>query len=321
MVRLIEWIRTGLKKRKVKVFLIFLLCASLAWLINKLSQTYTSNTTFNVTYVNIPSEFLLANTPKNELQVRLKAVGFQFLGYHLKPKEIQLDVSKVMHKDDSYYLTSDQIRIQLEAQLNNYSMLTDFDSDIIYFDFTSLETKKVPVKAMLELTYAANHILEGKIVVQPDSIQISGPKSQIDTISVIETDLLKIDDLDNLFSNDVALKLPKQLNGTTYSNDFVRITGNVVKFSELVIQVPVTVINLPPDVKVRTFPEIVEVRCQGTLEHLKELEVIDFEVVADYTNVSSETGNRLSVRLIKYPKTLNNAMIDTNEIEFILRRE
>lgn len=321
MVRLIEWIRTGLKKRKVKVFLIFLLCASLAWLINKLSQTYTSNTTFNVTYVNIPSEFLLANTPKNELQVRLKAVGFQFLGYHLKPKEIQLDVSKVMHKDDSYYLTSDQIRIQLEAQLNNYSMLTDFDSDIIYFDFTSLETKKVPVKAMLELTYAANHILEGKIVVQPDSIQISGPKSQIDTISVIETELLKIDDLDNSFSKDVALKLPKQLNGTTYSNDFVRITGNVVKFSELVIQVPVTVINLPPDVKVRTFPEIVEVRCQGTLEHLKELEVIDFEVVADYTNVTSETGNRLSVRLIKYPKTLNNAMIDTNEIEFILRRE
>tara|TARA_R110000765_G_scaffold401978_3_gene497649 strand:+ start:1564 stop:2529 length:966 start_codon:yes stop_codon:yes gene_type:complete len=321
MVRLIEWIRTGLKKRKVKVFLIFLLCASLAWLINKLSQTYTSNTTFNVTYINIPSDFLLANTPKNELQVRLKAVGFQFLGYHLKPKEIQLDVSKVMHKDDSYYLTSDQIRIQLEAQLNNYSMLTDFDSDIIYFDFTSLETKKVPVKTMLELTYAANHILEGKIVVQPDSIQISGPKSQIDTISVIETELLKIDDLDNSFSKDVALKLPKQLNGTTYSNDFVRITGNVVKFSELVIQVPVTVINLPPDVKVRTFPEIVEVRCQGTLEHLKELEVIDFEVVADYTNVSSETGNRLSVRLIKYPKTLNNAMIDTNEIEFILRRE
>ena len=321
MVRLIEWIRTGLKKRKVKVFLLFLLCASLAWFINKLSQTYTSNTTFIVTYVNIPSEFLLANTPKKELQVRLKAAGFQFLGYHLKPKEIQLDVSKVVHKDDSYYLTSDQIRIQLEAQLNNYSTLTDFDSDVIYFDFTSLKTKKVPVRANVELTFAANHILEGQILSQPDSIQISGPKSQIDTINVIETELLKIDDLNNSFSNDVALKLPKQLNGTTFSNDFVRVIGNVVKFSELVIEVPVTVINLPPDVKVRTFPEIVEVRCQGTLERLKELEAKDFEVVADYSYVSSETGNRLSVRLTQYPKTLNNAMIDTNEIEFILRRE
>ncbi|MEH6771383.1 YbbR-like domain-containing protein [Maribacter arcticus] len=321
MERQLEWIRTGLKKRKVKVFLIFLLCASLAWLINKLSQTYTSNTTFNITYVNIPSEFLLANTPKKELQVRLKAVGFQFLGYHLKAKEIQLDVSKVMHKDESYYLTSDQIRIQLEAQLNNYSTLTDFDSDVIYFDFTSLKSKKVPVRAMIELTFAANHILEGPMLLQPDSIQISGPKSQIDTINVIETELLKIDDLNNSFSNDVALKLPKQLNGITLSNDFVRVIGNVVKFSELVIEVPVTVINLPPGIKVRTFPEIVEVRCQGTLERLKELEAKDFEVVADYSKVSSETGNRLSVRLKQYPKTLNNAMIDTNEIEFILRRE
>ncbi|MEH6618074.1 YbbR-like domain-containing protein [Maribacter arcticus] len=321
MERQLEWIRTGLKKRKVKVFLIFLLCASLAWLINKLSQTYTSNTTFNITYVNIPSEFLLANTPKKELQVRLKAVGFQFLGYHLKAKEIQLDVSKVMHKDESYYLTSDQIRIQLEAQLNNYSTLTDFDSDVIYFDFTSLKSKKVPVRVMIELTFAANHILEGQMLLQPDSIQISGPKSQIDTINVIETELLKIDDLNNSFSNDVALKLPKQLNGITLSNDFVRVIGNVVKFSELVIEVPVTVINLPPGIKVRTFPEIVEVRCQGTLERLKELEAKDFEVVADYSKVSSETGNRLSVRLKQYPKTLNNAMIDTNEIEFILRRE
>ncbi|MEH6776718.1 YbbR-like domain-containing protein [Maribacter arcticus] len=321
MERQLEWIRTGLKKRKVKVFLIFLLCASLAWLINKLSQTYTSNTTFNITYVNIPSEFLLANTPKKELQVRLKAVGFQFLGYHLKAKEIQLDVSKVMHKDESYYLTSDQIRIQLEAQFNNYSTLTDFDSDVIYFDFTSLKSKKVPVRAMIELTFAANHILEGQMLLQPDSIQISGPKSQIDTINVIETELLKIDDLNNSFSNDVALKLPKQLNGITLSNDFVRVIGNVVKFSELVIEVPVTVINLPPGIKVRTFPEIVEVRCQGTLERLKELEAKDFEVVADYSKVSSETGNRLSVRLKQYPKTLNNAMIDTNEIEFILRRE
>ncbi|WP_339653678.1 CdaR family protein [uncultured Maribacter sp.] len=321
MERLLEWIRTGLKKRKVKVFLVFLLCASLAWLINKLSQTYTSNTTFNITYVNIPSEFLLANTPKKELQVRLKAVGFQFLGYQLKPKEIQLDVSKVMHKDDSYYLTSDQIRIQLEAQLNNYSTLTDFDSDVIHFDFTSLKTKKVPVRAMMELTFAANHILEGQILLQPDSILISGPKSQIDTIDIIETELIKIDDLDNSFSKDVALKLPKQLNGTTFSNDFVNVSGNVVKFSELVIEVPVTVINLPPNVEMRTFPEIIEVRCQGTLERLKELEVKDFEVVADYSKISSATGNRLSIRLKKYPKTLNNVMIDTNEIEFILRRE
>lgn len=321
MERLIEWIQTGLKKRKVKVFLVFLLCASLAWLINKLSQTYTSNTTFQVEYINIPEEFLLANTPKEEIQVRLQAVGFQFLGYELKPKHIQLDVSKVMHKDDSYYLTSDQIRIQLEAQLNNYSTLTDFDSDIIYFDFTSLETKKVPVKAVLDFTFAANHILEGEINVIPDSIQVSGPKSQIDSIRNIRTEVIKKDDLNNSFTDEVALKLPKQLKGTTFSNDVVMVSAKIVKFSERVIEVPVTVINLPESIKVRTFPEIIEVRCQGTLEHLKELSADDFAVEADYSKISKESGNSLTVQLAQYPKTLNNAVISTNEVEFILRRE
>ena len=301
MERLIEWIQTGLKKRKVKVFLVFLLCASLAWLINKLSQTYTSNTTFQVEYINIPEEFLLANTPKEEIQVRLQAVGFQFLGYELKPKHIQLDVSKVMHKDDSYYLTSDQIRIQLEAQLNNYSTLTDFDSDIIYFDF--------------------KHIIEGEIKVIPDSIQVSGPKSQIDSIRNIRTEVIKKDDLNNSFTDEVALKLPKQLKGTTFSNDVVMVSAKIVKFSERVIEVPVTVINLPESIKVRTFPEIIEVRCQGTLEHLKELSADDFAVEADYSKISKESGNSLTVQLAQYPKTLNNAVISTNEVEFILRRE
>lgn len=317
----IEWIQTGLKKRKVKVFLIFLLCASLAWFINKLSQTYTGNTTFHITYINIPTKFLFANTPKKELRVRLTAAGFQFLGYHLKPKHMTLDVSKMMQKDSTYYLTSDQIRIQLEDQLNNYSTLKDFDSDIIYFDFTTLESKKVATAAVVDLTFAANHILEGKIAVIPDSIQITGPKSYIDTINVIETTLFKLDDLSESFSKKVSLQLPKEFKGTTFSDKSVTISGKVVKFSEQVIEVPVTVINLPKDVKVRTFPEIVEVRCQGTLNHLKELEAKDFTVVADYSQVTEDTDNRLSIILERYPKTLNNASIDTNEIEFILRRE
>ncbi|WP_299317547.1 hypothetical protein [uncultured Maribacter sp.] len=321
MERLIEWVKTGLKKRKVKVFLVFLLCASLAWLINKLSLTYTNNTTFQVEYINIPEEFLLANTPKDEIQVRLQAAGFQFLGYELKPKHIQLDVSKVMHKDGSYYLTSDQIRIQLESQLNNYSTLTDFESDAIYFDFTSLETKKVPVKALIEMTFATNHILEGNIMIEPDSIQISGPKSQIDTINQIRTELFKSENVNSSFLNEIILQLPKQLKGTTFSKQKVKVSGKVVKFSEQVIKVPVHVINLPENIKVRTFPEIVEVRCQGTLEHLKQLEVEDFSVETDYAKVSKETENRLSVKLVKYPRTLNNAVMSTNEVEFILRRE
>lgn len=318
---LIEWIRTGLKKRKVKVFLLFLLCASLAWFINKLSQTYTSNTTFYINYINVPSKYLLATPPKNEIQVRLTAAGFQFLGYHLKPKHINLDVSKMVQKDSLYYLTSDQIRIQLEDQLNNYSTLTDFDSDIIYFDFTSLETKKIPVVAVLDISYATNHTLEGQIHIVPDSIELTGPKSKIDTINVIKTNLLQLNSLSNSFSEQLPLNVPENLNGITLSSTKVQVKGKVVKFSEQVMDIPVTVINVPEGVKVRTFPEIVQVRCQGTIQDLKELDTSDFAIIADYSKVSEETENRLSILLERFPRSLHNAQMNANEVEFILRRQ
>ena len=57
------------------------------------------------------------------------------------------------------------------------------------------------------------------------------------------------------------------------------------------------------------------------LDNLKELEADNFSVVADYANVSQETGNRLPISLQRYPKTLYNAFLSTNDIEFILRRE
>ena len=111
------------------------------------------------------------------------------------------------------------------------------------------------------------------------------------------------------------------MNGTSFSDRKVQISGKVVKFSEKVLSVPVQVINLPDNVQVRTFPEVVEVRCQGTLDHLKELEEEDFVVEADYAKTNKETGNRLSIQLVQYPKTLHNVVLSVNEVEFILRRE
>lgn len=321
MKAVIEWIKTGLKKRKVKVFLVFLLCATLAWLINNLSRTYTSNTFFDITYVNIPKDVILANTPKDKIQVRLKAVGFQFLGYGFKSKQIKLDVAKVLRTDSTNRLTADQIKIQLESQLPNNSTLVDFDGDPITFVFTSLESVKVPVKSRLNLSFEKNFILEGEVRSSPDTITITGPKSQIDTIKRVFTVPQNLTNLASDFSVDVPLELSNYGEHIKFSAETIQLSGSVVKFSEKVIEVPVNVINLPEGVQVRTFPEVVHIRAQGTLEKLKDLSADQFLVEADYNKVSSENGNRLPLSLVRFPKELNDATIDINEIEFILRRE
>lgn len=296
-------------------------CATLAWFVNNLSQTFTNNTFFELNYINTPKDVILAKKPKDKIQVRLKSVGFQLLAFGLQPKQIYLDLSKVIEKEGDYQLTTDQIRIQIESQLASNSVLIDFEKDPIIFDFTSLKTKKVKVAALIELSYSNNFTLNNKLLISPDSIEITGPKSMLDTIKNVYTNTVKLANLSEDFSISSPLRLPKLSENFKVSHENVKISGTVVKFGERLIKVPISVINLPEGVKMRTFPETTEVRIQGTLDKIKKADANEFKVIADYKLVSTHGGNRIAISLAQYPDYLIDVSIAINEVEFILRRE
>ncbi len=318
---IIERIRSGLKKRKVKVFLIILLFSSLAWFINNLSQSYNSTTYFELEYVNTPKELLLTTEPRKIIQVKLRALGFQFLGFELRKKKVSVNMSQVQQKDSIYYISPNVYQSQIERQLPNSMTLLEMEQDTLFFDFTTLITKEVPVIPRVDFSLKANYMLDDSIKIDPPTIKVTGPKRDIDTITGVRTAYLDLKNIEQDFSKDVALIKSKSLATTSFSVGRVLISGKVFRFSEKIIEVPVNVMNLPSDVQVRTFPDSVQVVCQGKLEDIKELEPSSFEVVADYENVLGSENNMLPIQLKNYPKNINNARLLTDEIEFILRRE
>lgn len=317
----LEKIKSGLKKRKVKVFLIILLFSTLAWFINNLSFSYNNDTSFELEYVNTPEELLLTNEPQKFIDIKLKALGFQFLGFELNKKKVLIDLSKMKRKDSTYYISPDLYRKQIENQLPNSMTLLEIDEDTLFFDFTSLITKEVPVIPRLNFSLASNFMLDNAIKTSPSVITLKGPKNEIDTIKSVRTAYLELLNVDRDFSKNVSLIKPRELATTVFSPRTVSISGNIFRFSERIIEVPVKFINLPDGVKARTFPDKVQVLCQGKLENIKAVEDNDFEVVADYERVSGAENNMLSIELKEYPIDINKARLLVDEIEFILRRK
>ena len=101
---MIQKIKNSLKKRKVKVFLIFLFCSTSAWFISKLSEPYISNTSIGLNYRNTSDDLLLVNSSQDKIDVKLKAVGFQFLGFSFNKKNVVIDLSTVVKEGRQYYL-------------------------------------------------------------------------------------------------------------------------------------------------------------------------------------------------------------------------
>lgn len=316
-----ERLRTGLKKRKVKVFLLFLLFSTLAWLVNNLSQTFESTTSFVLEYSEPPLDFLLVETPKESIDVRLKAVGFRFMGFEIRKRKIKIDLSKISSKGERYYIPPKVFRNQITDQLSASIELVQMEDDTLFLNLIKLVSKEVPVRPRTNIDLATNYMLASQVKVSPKKVLLRGPKNEIDSITEIRTSYLDLTNLNSDFSRNTALVLPKQLSKSNLSPQTVILSGEVFRFSEQVFSVPVEMINVPDSVKVRMFPDVVDVLCQGKISALKSVEPKDFKVIGDYHAILEGSQNRIPIVLDSFPNILSKAILQTKEIEFILRRQ
>ena len=318
---MIQKIKKILKTRKVKVFLLFLLCSSMIWFINNLSESYINYATFDLEYINAPDSLLLADISKENVNVKLKAVGFQFLGFNLKNKKIVIDLSDVEKDESKFYIPHTVFRKQIEGQLPSSMSLLEMDKDTLSFNFYKTETKMVKVKPRIKINLAQNYLLDGDLKIEPDSIAITGPKSEIDSINSVRTLSQNLTDLTSDFSRTVEVYKSPELEHTVFSANTVHITGMVARFSEKILEVPIKVINQPRGMQVKIFPDRVSVVCKAKIDELKQLEASDFLVTADYAAVEKGNKNMLDLVLEKKPKSIHSAHLDENRVEFILTQQ
>ena len=319
--KVVDFVKKALKKRKVKIFLVFLFFSTLIWLINNLSRSYVSTANFDLEYVNVPEGYLFKGSTDSELKVKLKAGGFQFLGFNFKHAKIDIDLADAKQKDSIFYIPQEIYRKQVEKQLSGSMSLIDIETDTLFVGMLAVISKKVPVRPNVEVNMARNYLLDGKMEVKPDSITITGPSKEIDTINVVRTHKLTLPDLDTNFSEMVAVFKPEELKNTMYSANEVELTAKIARFSEKVFEVKIKTVHFPGNIEVKTFPDEVGVICKAKLDRLKKLEVSDFEVIADYGQLRDGNREKLKLELRKKPSGLHSVKLQTTSVEYILNKK
>nr|WP_288933446.1 CdaR family protein [uncultured Allomuricauda sp.] len=311
----------GLNKKKVKVFSLFLLCSFLAWFISNLSDTYESRAYFTINYRNLPDSLLLGKNSDHLIEAKLRTSGFQFLYYKIFKSRIDIDVSEVEFQNGGYVLSEEILKRQMDQQLSQNISLLDLDRNRLEVDLYQVDSKKIPIKAKLGLQLEQNYILDGKIKITPDSIEVKGPSNEIDTIKSIKTSLLQLNNVNADFSNEVGLVFPKGLDNSIFSIGRVTVSGKVSKFSEKVFEVPIQVINIPEGYQIKTFPDVVTVLCKATIERLKEISASDFEIVADYSQLMGSESSTLFLEITESPQKVYDVKLESNTVNFVLEQQ
>ena len=105
----------------------------------------------------------------------------------------------------------------------------------------------------------------------------------------------------------------------SFSNKFVQIKGEVDKFTEGKLNIPVSVINLPEAISLSIFPKEVPVVFYTNLNSYNSIDATDFVVVCDYNRLDTST-NVLTPILESYPPTIKNASLQINKLEYVINK-
>ncbi len=309
---LINWIQI----KRFNVFVMFLFLAFIISMVAKLSNQLSQTLQIKLIPTKLSTKEILIEKTPNFVYVTIKTQGFNMLKYAFNDLAIEIDVTK-LEKDSSFYYWRTNPK---ELKLLNY-----FDSDVVVeaitpnmvsflYDVQSL--KKIPVVVRVTPEFALGYDLLNGLKSKPDSVTVVGPKVLLDSISNVFTSNLLLTDVKKDIDQTVALEIIPNLN---FLSKFVQVKGEVDKFTEGKLNVPVSVINLPDAVSLSIFPKEVPLVFYTNLSSYNSINATDFVVVCDYNRLDNST-NLLTPILESYPPTIKNASLLINKLEYVIKK-
>jgi len=304
-----------------KNFLLFLVASFLFWVLINLSKKYKTVLNFPVTYVNLPQNKLLEETPIKEIETVVEGTGFQILKSKLNKNSLKLDIGSLIKKENKEYVLSlKKKQVSIQNQLGNKLKIEGFLQENIFFKIVNLSSKKIGVKLNADLNFSPGYDLSEKIKIIPDSIIISGPKPVLDTITNLFTQKIKLSNITESIEKELAIKIPKNI-PINVNKSLVSIYGKVEKFTEGSFIVDYQIVNNLDNVLVTTFPKKVKIVFKVGLSNFNKITATSFQVVCDLKVSQENNLSYLIPKLMLSSNLVKSVKIVPNKIEFLIQKQ
>jgi hypothetical protein len=320
-------------KRKIKNFsyhkaVVFVVCLALSsflWLLSSLEKRYTSRISVPVSYVDFPKDKQLSGVLPQKFDLMVDAYGYTLLSYKLRLEfsPVLLNVNELvdnsLDRGNRYRYTISTVnhKEEIEKQISSEIRILSVKPDTLIFNFNKIISKKIRIKPNLNLQFDNQHSLENEPSTVPDSILVSGPKNLMDTLKFVSTQFKSYNKLTHSVEEEVRL-LPIQ--SIKLESKAVKLSIPVEQNTEVTFDVPIQVINKPPNIVLKTFPGKVKVTCRIGLSKYKNLDYSTFHAFIKYDKISTKDA-RLPVFLESQAKIALTVNYTPKEVEYILEHE
>lgn len=302
------------KFKEFLFFLIFVFIATVFWLLNALNYNLEDNVTINVNVKNSPDDIMFITPESQQISVRIRDKGTKLINYIFRVRDMSIDIDFEEIKDKEGKTT-----LPVSDLLASYGMFPQTTSviainpDTLFFEYTNSKAIKLPVRINSAVRPDIYHYIKS-VTVQPDSVVVYLPIMNTTPYDYVETLLVPQQTLSD--TSTIAVQL-KEIPGAKLIPEIVEVSYDVDIYVDKTMSIPVTGINFPTGIELKTFPTRVDVSFQIGSDYLKNIKDGDFSVVVDY-NTLDLNSEKANVRLDIIPDDVRNVRLVQPQVDYLL---
>lgn len=304
-------------KSKALTFLVFLLISTALWVLIKLTKEYTSQTTFLVTYAEVPVNKWIS-TSEQSVKLSFVADGFVTLRHNLvraQSRTVVIPLDEVPYRlegGNTYSYSSQYVAERVADWLGVPAGNVTVNDDKQFFNMEDLQSKELPVRVPLAVETKRQYYVYGQPHVTPSSLTVYGPKNVLDTMTAVYTATLHADNA----SENLAQTLEVNYYDGAIRSDVatVEVVVEVEQFTEIDIEVPVKVAD---SLNLRFFPETMKVKCLVPVRDFASINGASFKVLADTAQLH-RLRPLLDIKLVQVPENVQVLKTEPSQVEYLI---
>ena len=302
------------------IFLFFLLLSGAFWLMMALNETYEEELKVPVRLVGMPRNAVMTDEPADTVKVTVRDKGFTLVtykyGHWFRPLTFKFATYANEDQGHGAIPAADIIK-QVQSQLYGSSKLLSVKPEKLDFYFTYGASKKVPIRFRGKISTSKSYYL-AHTEFSPMMVTAYANKKVLDELKYVEIEPFNYRNLQDTIHQNVRLQ---KIRGVKLVPSTVRLSVYPDVLTEESIEVPVSAVNMPAGMVLRTFPSRVTVRFTIGASQFRTIRPEQFNVVVDYQALAENPSDKCTLQLRSVPSSVSKAMLELDKVDYLLEQQ
>ena len=306
---------SGLNKEFL-IFLFFLALSGAFWLLMTLNETMEREFKIPMRLSGVPRNAVITGELPDTVRVTVRDKGFTLVTYDFRPLVFRF--SNYADEDEGKgMIPLTDVQKQVLSQMYGSSKLLQVKPGAFDFYFTYGTSKKVPVVFRGKITTNKSYYL-AHTEFYPSMVTVYANKQQLDKLQTVEIEPFNYRNLQDTIRQAVKIR---KIRGVKIVPSTVRLSVYPDVLTEEAIEVPITAINMPPGMVLRTFPSKVTVRFTIGASLFRTIKPSLFKVVVDYEELAANPSDKCTLLLRSVPRSVSKASLEIDRVDYLLEQQ